>query len=139
MVRYLLLVLINIFICGSFIAPAFGATVVSLVAVLASPSELQGQEVSVSGVLGTAENGKTALYLDHGSYENAIAANGIAIITTVDGVGNLSLEQLQKLNGKYVFVVGTLDASAPKSLFSTRITQVKTLRSYPLLQALPSN
>jgi hypothetical protein len=77
---------------------------VSIVRLLANPEEFSGKAVRLWGVF-HVDRETMALFLSRESYEYGVSQNAVPISTTYTRI-----EDLPRLNGHYVWIVGVFDA-----------------------------
>jgi hypothetical protein len=114
---------------------------VSIVRLLAAPDKLRRKEVFVSGVLRVHdERERSALYLDAGSRDAEIAANGVLLpnLLRLQGIERMLPhgETLEALDGRYVRVLGTVELIDYPSAFAVELTEVRRLVGHPLITSV---
>ncbi len=103
---------------------------------LVAPEQVQGQLVSVVGVMGRPAVGGYAVYLDRGSHQHDVTVSSVWL-----RFGNEAAErEATSAIGRYVLVTGIADANSPKSeLFPCLLMDVTRVSTYPLLKPLPDD
>jgi hypothetical protein len=104
-------------VIGLFTAPSVSHAeeLVSMFTILGNPSAFDGKPVVVEGVLGV--KGEVAvLYADHGSHDAGILINSFLITQFANrGVAGLDIDELRRMEGKYVAVWCKYFYSEPRS------------------------
>lgn len=102
---------------------ALGSPPVSLIDLIANPQQHDGHRVSVYGIF-MFEPGAAALYLSKDDAEHTISPNAIGLTLNPDtrylSDQEKSVEP-RKLSGRYVRVVGTVDATGTHTLQRWRV------------------
>lgn len=109
-----------------------------MVRILAAPEKTRGKRVVLSGVLRVHdERDRGALYMDSGSRDAQVAANGVLLpnLIRLEGLQRLlpRNQSLEGLDGKYVRVVGTVEIIDYPSAFFVELINIEQMMSYPLI------